>query len=605
VHIVENAAFYLVTREVDRGRPSTRLPADVTARLERLHRVVADRLGDDELTGLLAHLPDAGVLPALRRSLAEAALDDDAFRRELEELLSGLPVTFAGELRSDDPMTGAATDPWRHDDIDRGAAESSPDIGDAPVRHLIAQMPDRAGVGRRIPLIVTVAPAPYARSGPLAAIDVPPEGRSIVIAVSAPTLHAIGDLEQDLVVPADGESAPVRFGFVTGPTGLHHVDVRAFAGGRFLGQVRLEISVEPGVGTTEPPPRRTELAAVSESTPGEVTLQVNREGTGLSFQLIGDSWHRRELVASLAGDPAEVVERTLEELRRMAIGQAGYDSPAMVRRRLAALGANLWRDLVPSSIKRQFWEQIGRISSFVIMGDLENVPWELLYAVDGDHELGFLAEHLPVVRRAYDHPPVHRLSLSSIAFVVPPYAPTDAADEVERVRRLLGPRVDDRGVIDGLQELIDMLDDPPSVLHFACHNSFTRATGSAVTMRGGPIGPVDLELARQRKALAASAPLVFLNACRTAGEISGFTELSGWASQFMAAGAGCFAGTLWPVRSAAAREFAAAFYDALVHERLPLGEASLLARRTIADDLGDPTWLAYSIYGSPTATVAR
>jgi hypothetical protein len=77
----------------------------------------------------------------------------------------------------------------------------------------------------------------------------------------------------------------------------------------------------------------------------------------------------------------------------------------------------------------------------------------------------------------------------------------------------------------------------------------------------------------------------------------------GWAGEFMGAGAGAFIGSLWPVRSAAAQTFAAEFYGALVGERKTLGAASLKARQAIAADEGDPTWLAYTVYGNPSATV--
>jgi len=49
--------------------------------------------------------------------------------------------------------------------------------------------------------------------------------------------------------------------------------------------------------------------------------------------------------------------------------------------------------------------------------------------------------------------------------------------------------------------------------------------------------------------------------------------------------------------------FATSFYDAIVHQRATLGEASLLARKSVSEDLEDPTWLAYTVYGSPAAKV--
>ena len=44
-------------------------------------------------------------------------------------------------------------------------------------------------------------------------------------------------------------------------------------------------------------------------------------------------------------------------------------------------------------------------------------------------------------------------------------------------------------------------------------------------------------------------------------------------------------------------------YNALVREGEPVGIASLRARQAIAGDEGDPTWLAYTFYGSRSASV--
>jgi CHAT domain-containing protein len=77
--------------------------------------------------------------------------------------------------------------------------------------------------------------------------------------------------------------------------------------------------------------------------------------------------------------------------------------------------------------------------------------------------------------------------------------------------------------------------------------------------------------------------------------------MMGWAKQFMGAGAGAFIGSLWPVRSSSAGNFADSFYAAFVTEQEPLGQASWRARMAIANETGDPTWLAYTVYGNPAA----
>jgi CHAT domain-containing protein len=111
-------------------------------------------------------------------------------------------------------------------------------------------------------------------------------------------------------------------------------------------------------------------------------------------------------------------------------------------------------------------------------------------------------------------------------------------------------------------------------------------------------------IAVQKHGLATASPIVFFNACRTAGEVPGLVQMMGWAKQFMGAGAGAFLGSLWAVRSNSAQSVADAFYQGFVTDRLPLGAASLRARQAIAEE-GDPTWLAYTVYGNPAATIGE
>ena len=496
--------------------------------------------------------------------------------------------------------TGVACVP----DDDSGIPAGVGTVGELPDRYLTGALPEQAPAGRRISLIVQVTRA--VRPGGSALIkplDVPPQGLDITITVTAPGLVSLGDLEQDLHVPAAGDSEPIRFGFMTGRAGLHSVTLRAFVGGTFLAELALEVSVEVGASLEEGPPRFAALDGLA-SEPGEVTLQVSRtDGDRYSFQLIGEALYPVELTRRLAGDPAEVVQALVDELRAMAAQESPYASPALVRKRIRSLGAQLWADVVPEAIRRQFWDQAGRIRLFTVASDMDTVPWELLYPIDGDNDNGFLVEQFPVVRRVYGQGRARRLSLSSAAYIVPPGAPANAMDEVQAVRARLGADIRHYEVCSRLDSLIGLLDASPSVLHFACHNAFADKAGSVISLDGGPLHPSDLTPVRQARSMAASSPLVFLNVCRTAGEIPGLTEMMGWARQFMGAGAGAFIGSLWAVRSRSAMTFADTFYHALVAEGAPLGEASLRARQAIAADEGDPTWLAYTIYGNPSATI--
>ena len=404
-------------------------------------------------------------------------------------------------------------------------------------------------------------------------------------------------------MPAAGNSDPVRFRFNTGRAGLHPVTVRAFAGGTFLAELGLQVSVEVGAALEEGPPQSAIMDSLATES-GEVTLQVTLTDEGrYSFQLIAEALYPIELTGRLAGDPAEIVQNLVGELRAMAGQESPYATPGLVRNRIKNLGAQLWADVVPESIRRHFWEQAGRIKLFTVASDMDTVPWELLYPIDGDNDNGFLVEQFPVVRRVYGQGRARHLPLTSAGFVVPPGSPADAMEEVDAVRARLGAYLEHDTVCTQLESLIGLLNAPPSVLHFACHNKFSESAGSVINLGGGPLRPSDLTPARQSRSMAAVSPLVFINACRTAGEIPGLMTMMGWAKQFMGAGAGAFVGSLWAIRSSSARSFADAFYRALVVDGQPLGAASHQARRAIAEDEGDPTWLAYTIYGNPAATI--
>jgi hypothetical protein len=473
------------------------------------------------------------------------------------------------------------------------------------VRFLTGILPERAPADARLSLLVMITLERGASpSAALKDFPVPPTGITVTITVSAPGLIAQGDLEQDLFVPFAADSEPARFGFITGPAGLHSVVVRAFSGGTFLGELTLQISVEPGAALEEGRSQTAILTGLAAE-PGEVTLQVSRtDEDTYSFQLIGEAWNPVEFTRRLAGDPTQVVGALTEELRAMSANESRFASPALVRNRIRNLGAQLWADVVPEAIRRQFWAQGNRIRLFTIASDMDTVPWELLYPVDGDNDNGFLVEQFPVVRRVYGQGRTRVLRLDSgAAYIVPPGSPANAMAEVDGIRGIFPVNVRNRGVHAGLAEFIELLDVAPSVLHFACHNTFTEKGGSIITLEGGPLRPSDLAIAVQRKGLAGISPLVFLNACRTAGDIPGLIQLMGWARQFMGAGAGAFIGSLWAVRSSSAKTFAEAFYQAMVRDGIPLGAASLRARQAISGDPGDPTWLAYTVYGNPSASI--
>jgi len=330
-------------------------------------------------------------------------------------------------------------------------------------------------------------------------------------------------------------------------------------------------------------------------------LQVRFDGEQYTFQLLSESYLFEPVLArALTARPSEGIERTVAMLRTMANESSGY-TPRNTRAWLERMGIGLWNDMVPDLIKDQFWQLRSSIGAFTIACGQDAIPWELLYPLSSanDTDAGFLVEQFPVLRRAYGQRRSRRVSVTPSLYVVPARPPANARQEVDALRHRIAAESHEICDLEPLLELVEAGD--VGLLHFACHNTFSaEAGGSSIAIGGGPLIPGLLNRAFMTRSLAQRSPLVFINACRSAGAIPEYTKLMGWAEQFMAAGAGAFIGTLWAVRSDSALTFAEAFYDALLTGQT-LGQAVRTARLTTAANVADPTWLAYTVYGDPAA----
>ena len=548
---------------------------------------------------VLQHYTDDSTL--VRRGRVRTTIDridaaGHADRLDPSRTLSAAGVQHGDELRLATGATaGGGAVPWRENEL-----------GLPPERFLVAQMPTRVPLSADVSLLVRVSTdreaASAAGSAPLQGFEIGPEGAQVTLIVQAPfALTPLAALEQVIFVPAQGDSSPVRFAFQARGPGLHRVVVTAWAGGTFLAELGLELSVEQAGPYVDGPARTAPVNSV-DAEPGEVTLQVRFDGQRYIFQLLSQSYLFEPVLAeALTAQPSQAVERTIATLRAMASGTSRY-SGRNARTWMEQAGVGLWNDMVPELIKEQFWLLRDNITAFSIAAADDIIPWELLYPLTRDRDEGFLVEQFPVMRRVYGQQRIRCFAADGAKYVVPSGSPANAESEIAVIRRVLGEVTTNTDAVGDLDVLLDLIESGHcGLLHFACHNTFTTdAGGSAIAMGGGPFVPMLLNKAIMRNALAERHPLVFINACRSAGAVPEYTRMMGWAQGFMAAGAGAFAGTLWAVRSESAATFAEIFYAALTAGS-PLGEACRQARLETGRDHDDPTWLAYSVYGDPAA----
>lgn len=480
----------------------------------------------------------------------------------------------------------------------------APEADRSRERFLVADMAPAVRLGSTCSLVVSIlADRPVDSVSAARSLQLPPAPGGVALTVVVhPSSGLLPEdaLEQVVQVPPDGDSAPVRFPFQAVQEGLQRVRLTAWVGGSFLCELEVQVSVHASARVAGAPRRAVAAMESLEPAQGEVTLQITTIDGRPAFQIISEPYLGRLVHAeSLVGAAGDAVERAISTLRDLAVGRSPY-SAGTARRWMEEVGAGLWRQMVPDVVKDEFWQLRDRITTFTIAAD-DDIPWELLYPLAPGHDEGFLVEAFPVLRRARGQGRTRSLQLSDPRFVVSARQPVTAAEEIAAIQGVIGPGA----VIDSIEGVLDALDAGElNVAHFACHNAFQLdGGGSRIEMAGGQLVPGMLNRAAVRRSLAARSPVVFLNACRSAGAVPEYTQMMGWAQQFLSAGAGAFLGTLWAVRSDKASSFATTFYTALAEGR-PLGQAVLAARRQAAAGDGDPTWLAYTAYGDPAATAS-
>jgi hypothetical protein len=468
--------------------------------------------------------------------------------------------------------------------------------GPEPARYLLGRCPEVVPVGKPFSLLASIVQSGESGAAPLLSFAGPAD---ILLVLHAPGLRLLGDQRQLAHVPASGDSSPVMFELQADAEGPRSISLTAWLGGSYLGELLVAVTAESVRVRGPDRSFRSELAI--ESSEGAVSLVVRYDPDRHAYRFeFRDEDYPDEVVSKLSFEPRQRIERLVSDLDRLAAGSSGY-SADQVRDYLVNAGAALWHELVPPGLHEQFWDRQHRIRQLTILADKDTVPWELLYPKDPGHDAGFLVEQFPVGRGIFGKRPASGLSLQPARFVLPRGSLPEAEAEIDAMRRLLDPAQATGDVVSDLTPLLDLIRTGDfGLLHFACHNRFEPDDDASIKLGTAQFTPTFLTTAVIEKALARSAPTVFMNACRSAGLAPTYNRLDGWASKFLEAGAGAFIGSQWAVSDGAAREFAEEFY-AQLRTGATLGLAMMNARAKAATHADDPTWLAYAVYGDPRA----
>ncbi|MCP4655001.1 MAG: CHAT domain-containing protein, partial [bacterium] len=339
----------------------------------------------------------------------------------------------------------------------------------------------------------------------------------------------------------------------------------------------------------------------------DLTIQV-REGraggrTALSF-VLGAEKFGPQVVRT---EPREFFQSFFRDIENLAGGVA-------VQERLKARGADLARELLPPPLPERLWELQSRDKSLWIVSDEGWIPWELLVlsrpTESGSVTGQFLCETFALTRWQPDRRPHLHLPLRKLALVVTEDCDLPAvAKERNDVKALAGAGRTVREVPARYEDVTEaMAEGTFDGWHFAGHGVADGEDPYVLGIRlPGDEALTKLtpkDLAGDAANLGRCRPLVLLNACRTGQGAASLIRVGGWASAFLDAGAGAFIGTSWAISDQAAGEFARSFYRKFLRGGLPIGEAVHQARLDVKQKFpDDPSWLAYSVYADPRASI--
>jgi hypothetical protein len=353
----------------------------------------------------------------------------------------------------------------------------------------------------------------------------------------------------------------------------------------------------------------------------ELLVQTRREGsqTRLSYTLHSPSGvvpfvHLQIEGPAFSGSPEDLHRHLIHQIEKLADGRESDGTLVLdVERHLAGVGRELWDRLFNEEMRLAYRRFRNAARTLLVISDEPWIPWEMIkpYDDDGEDPLDdrFLAEQFALTRWLVGKRiAAGELAIRQLAFVAGDLPLSSAEREL-----VIGLADAQAGLQDvspaspGLEALVDLLEKGGvGLLHFAAHGTFDPAfpDQAGIPLADGSVfrpshlhGPAQTQISRDR-------PLVFLNVCSSGRQAWSWTGLGGWADRWVrACGCGAFLGPQWKVHDDAAFAFAHGLYEALAGGE-KLGRAVQKARQEARNAVpGDPSWLAYTVYGHPHARV--
>jgi hypothetical protein len=481
--------------------------------------------------------------------------------------------------------------------------------------YLSANFPPEVRLGDSVSLLISISTkSAEGKAIPFAV----PENTKIDIVVEPQEGFVVDGRAEGSLIATKQDILPLQFKLRAIQLGIGKIRVIAFQDGQALGSITINTSVTAAGAEASAPQRQIYEADVARPTAAFPDLQLLiTEGQtngrpSLTFRLTATDYSLNLNLKPygpviLQTDPHDYFSKFFAEIESLPVGTP--EERAEAERRVARKGSNLFKEVVPQDLQVLLWGELrDKIKSVYIQSEEPWIPWEICRLQGNENgrirEGKFLCEAFSVTRWIPGKGTWPKLTAKKMGLVVPSDSGLPYAKDEKNYLLSNKPS----GCI--MDEVPAQLDDVLETLakgehniwHFTGHGGFRDRNPdySGISLEQGKhLTPEDLS--GEVENLGVAHPLVFLNACQVGRTSMSLTDIGGLAKKFVDARAAAFIGAYWSIYDEAAFEFSKEVYRRLF-AGTPIGRAVQEARLAIKP-LGNPTWLAYTVFADPFATI--
>jgi hypothetical protein len=481
--------------------------------------------------------------------------------------------------------------------------------------YLSANFPPEVRLGDSVSLLISISTkSAEGKAIPFAV----PENTKIDIVVEPQEGFVVDGRAEGALIATKQDTLPLQFKLRAIQLGIGKIRVIAFQDGQALGSITISTSVTAaGAPRLTAPQRQIYEADVARPTAAFPDLQLHiTEGQtngrpSLTFRLTATDYSLNLNLKPygpviLQTDPHDYFCKFFAEIESLPVGTP--EERVEAERRVARKGSNLFKEVVPQDLQVLLWELRDKIKSVYIQSEEPWIPWEICRLQGNENgrirEGKFLCEAFSVTRWIPGKGTWPKLTAKKMGLVVPSDSGLPYAKDEKNY--LLSNKPSGCIMDDVPAQLDDVLETlakgEHNIWHFTGHGGFRDRNPdySGISLEQGKhLTPEDLS--GEVENLGVAHPLVFLNACQVGRTSMSLTDIGGLAKKFVDARAAAFIGAYWSIYDEAAFEFSKEVYRRLF-AGTPIGRAVQEARLVIKP-LGNPTWLAYTVFADPFATI--